>query len=196
MDRCKIIGLTGQTGAGKSTVLSCFEENGACVFNADLAVKKIYESGSACLKAVAAEFGADIINPDQSLNRKLLAQRAFSSPESTQKLNSLVHPFVTALLLRMIKEVRPKVLIVDAPQLFESDLDAVCDVVISVVADEKTRLQRITERDGIDEKQARLRLSVQLDESFFREHSDYIIENNTGIASLLKKAKEISDKII
>ncbi len=196
MDRCKIIGLTGQTGAGKSTVLSCFEKNGVCVFNADLAVKKIYESGSACLKAVAAEFGADIINPDQSLNRKLLAQRAFSSPESTQKLNSLVHPFVTALLLRMIKEVRPKVLIVDAPQLFESDLDAVCDVVISVVADEKTRLQRITERDGIDEKQARLRLSAQLDESFFREHSDYIIENNTGIASLLKKAKEISDKII
>lgn len=196
MDRCKIIGLTGQTGAGKSTVLSCFEENGACVFNADLAVKKIYESGSACLKAVAAEFGADIINPDQGLNRKLLAQRAFSSPESTQKLNSLVHPFVTALLLRMIKEVRPKVLIVDAPQLFESDLDAVCDVVISVVADEKTRLQRITERDGIDEKQARLRLSAQLDESFFREHSDYIIENNTGLASLLKKAKEISDKII
>lgn len=196
MDRCKIIGLTGQSGAGKSTVLSCFEQSGIRVFNADLAVKEIYESGSACLKAVAAEFGADIITPGQVLNRRLLAQRAFSSRENTQKLNSLVHPFVTALLLRKIKETKPKVLIVDAPQLFESNLDAVCDVIISVVADEETRLHRICERDGIDEHQARMRLSAQLDEKFFRDNSDFIIVNNADKASLLKKAKEISDKIL
>ena len=96
----KLIGLTGQSGAGKTTVLRCWAERGASVFDSDLAVKKIYESGSPCLKAVAAEFGSDILRNDGTLDRALLAQRAFSDPARTQALNELVHPFVTAELYK------------------------------------------------------------------------------------------------
>lgn len=196
MNRCRIIGLTGQSGAGKSTVLSCFESRGVCVFNSDLAVKRIYESGSVCLKAVAAEFGEDIINPDKSLNRALLAQRAFASRENTERLNSIVHPFVTTELLKLLKEQKPDVLICDAPQLFESGIYVLCDYIISVVADESIRLERICARDGISREQAMLRINAQLSESFFRENSDFVIENNSDEKSLLDRAKGIFDKLV
>ena len=196
MKHCKIIGLTGQTGAGKTTVLRCWQQKGVCVFDSDLAVRRIYDSGSPCLKAVAAQFGADILNDDQSLNRPLLAQRAFATPENTRILNELVHPFVLAQMLKVIKRERPGIMVCDAPQLFESDLDVLCDVIVSVLAHEETRIGRICKRDGITREQAQARVSAQLDEAFFRAHSDYVLENNGSQAELLHKAEEIAQVII
>ena len=195
MRTVKLIGLTGQSGAGKTTVLRCWAERGASVFDSDLAVKKIYESGSPCLKAVAAEFGSDILRNDGTLDRALLAQRAFSDPARTQALNELVHPFVTAELLKQIKAERPRILIIDAPQLFESDLDALCDLITAVTADEKLRLSRICVRDGVSEAQARLRLSAQHDEAFFRKNADHVLENNGNTEELLIKAGALYDMI-
>ena len=95
MKRCRILGLTGQSGAGKSTVAEFLEQNGFYVISADLLVKKIYNSGSPCLKTIAAVFGEDIISDNGTPDRKLLAKRAFSSKENTALLSSIVHPFVT-----------------------------------------------------------------------------------------------------
>lgn len=173
-----------------------FTDRGVRAFNADLAVKSIYESGSPCLKAVAAQFGGDIINQDNTLNRALLAQRAFSSPENTQMLNSLVHPFVTVELLKLLKNENPEVLVIDAPQLFESGLDVICDIIISVVADRETRLDRICRRDKITREQALQRVNAQHDEYFFRENSDFVIVNNSDEKSLLERAEGIFDIII
>lgn len=196
MIRCKIIGLTGQSGAGKSTVLRCWQDKGACIFDSDLAVRRIYETNSACLNAVAARFGADIIDGGGQLIRPLLAQRAFSSAENTQALNELVHPFVTAEMLKLIKREQPEYIVCDAPQLFESNIDVLCDVIVSVTADEAARIKRICLRDGISPEQARLRISAQLDERFFREHSDIVIENDRDEADLIKKAEKVYDLIV
>lgn len=179
MKKIKLIGLTGQTGAGKSTVARIFAENGYTVINADSLVSKVYNENKACLSAVAARFGQDIINPDGSLNRQLLAQRAFSSPENTKALGELVHPFVLSLTLRELKNVKTDV-VFDAPQLFESGIDVLCDAVAAVVADESVRLKRIIARDNITEQQALQRINAQYDEEFFRQNCDYIIENNSG----------------
>ncbi len=195
MHKCKIIGLTGQSGAGKSTVANYYKSLGAFVFNADDAVRKIYESGSACLNAVAARFGRDIINPDKSLNRKLLAQRAFSSPEETAALNSIVHPFVTAELFSQIKRYNPRLLILDAPQLFEGNLDVICDGIISVISPENMRLNRICQRDGLTAAQAKQRINAQHDEYYFMDNSDFVIINDSDKQALLKRAKEIYDII-
>lgn len=193
MKNGKIIGLTGQSGAGKTTVLRCWEQKGACVFDSDLAVRRVYESGSPCLKAVAAEFGADIIRPDGTLDRARLARRAFADAARTQALNELVHPFVTAALLKQIKAARPRLLVIDAPQLFESNLDALCDVIVAVTAKEALRLSRICRRDGVSEAQARLRMNAQHDESFFRENADYVLENNGDTEALLHQADRLFD---
>lgn len=183
MKKFKIIGLTGQSGAGKSTVSAMLSnKEGYVVVNADTLVAKIYSNGSPCLKTISAIFGDDIIKPDGAPDRKLLAQRAFSSKENTALLSKIVHPFVTAEFLNELKQLdcnKISTVIYDAPQLFESNFDVVCDVIISVVADKKVRLERICKRDNITKEQAELRINAQLDEEFFRKNSDCVIENNT-----------------
>ena len=99
MKKYKIIGLTGQTGAGKSTVSAVLAKGGAAVIDADRLVAELYKPESVCLRVLSAEFGEDIILPDKSLDRKKLAQRAFASKEKTALLGSLIHPFVLSLFL-------------------------------------------------------------------------------------------------
>lgn len=187
MKKCRIIGLTGQSGSGKSTVAGFLDQNGFYVINADLLVRKIYESGSPCLKTIAAVFGEDIITENGTPDRKLLAKRAFSSKENTELLGSIVHPFVTAELFVEIKKAAESgvtTIVYDAPQLFESNADVICDEIISVTAEKSVRLERICKRDNISKENALMRMNAQLDEEFFRENSDYIIENNSDISSL------------
>ncbi|MGN0508804.1 MAG: dephospho-CoA kinase [Ruminococcus sp.] len=187
MKKCRILGLTGQSGAGKSTVAEFLEQNGFYVISADLLVKKIYNSGSPCLKTIAAVFGEDIISDNGTPDRKLLAKRAFSSKENTALLSSIVHPFVTAELFTQIKKAAESgatTVVYDAPQLFESNADVICDEIISVTAEKSVRLERICKRDNISKENALMRMNAQLDEEFFRENSDYIIENNSDLSSL------------
>lgn len=195
MKKCKIIGLTGQSGAGKSTVADYFSAHNIKVINADVLVHKIYESESACLGTVSAVFGDDIIKPNGSLDRKLLAKRAFSSKENTNLLSSIVHPFVMAEFLKETKKAiadKANMVVYDAPQLFESNADVICDFIVSVVASEAVRIERICKRDNISQDLAKMRINVQLSEDYFRENSDYILENNSDIDTL----KEQFDKLL
>lgn len=123
MNRIKIVGITGQSGAGKSTVSAYFAKNGMCVINADEIVKNLYTPDSVCLKAVSGVFGQDVILSDGNIDRPLLAKRAFSSKENTHLLNSIVHPFVTYEFMQMAKQAQTdgkSVVIYDAPQLLKA----------------------------------------------------------------------------
>lgn len=194
MKKTKLIGLTGQSGAGKSTASEYLRSIGLTVIDADKLVKEIYDNDSICLKAVCAVFGNDIVK-DNILDRRLLAQRAFSSKENTKLLSNIVHPFVTAKCLSILKETDEDIIIYDAPQLFESNFDAVCDCIISVVADENIRLERICKRDNISEELALMRMSVQLDEEFFIKNSNYVLKNNSTKENLISQLQEIFSKI-
>lgn len=194
MKKYKIIGLTGQSGAGKSTVAGFIESESVCVISADLLVKQIYSSNAACVRSLAAAFGSDIIDSNGVIIRPSLAKKAFSSKENTQLLNSLVHPFVIAEFLKECKNAADngaKIIVFDAPQLFESNADVFCDVIISVVADANIRTERICRRDGISYEQAQMRINAQLDEQFFKENSDYVIDNNGDIEYVRMQVKEI-----
>lgn len=187
MRKYRLIGLTGQSGAGKSTVSRLFAERGATVIDADALVREIYSASSPCVAVIASVFGGDCLLENGAVNRKLLAERAFSSPERTALLGSIVHPFVTAELLKRLRGTEG-IVIYDAPQLFESGADAVCDLVIAVTAAEETRVERIIRRDGVTDGQARLRVGAQLSEEFFRVNADIIIENNDDADTLRRNA--------
>ena len=192
MKRTKIIGLTGQSGAGKSTVGEVFSELGIKVISADSLVAKIYKSNSPCLKTISACFGDDLITRDGEPDRKLLAQRAFSSAENTALLGKIVHPFVTAELFAELKDNPRELVVYDAPQLFEANAEVICDCVVSVVADEEIRTSRILLRDKISREKIAQRFKVQLCEDFFRQNSDFVIENNGEIEKLRQQVEKIA----
>ena len=192
------IGLTGQTGAGKSTVSGFAEEMGYKIINADKVAREVMGNNSECVKRLAEIFGSDIINGDGSLNRKLLAQRAFSSRENTDILNNITHPAIIAKVREYIDMYAKEsdVIIFDAPQLFESGGDKMCDTIIAVVAPVEVRLKRLMSRDGISERDVLMRMNVQFDEDFFRAKCDHIIDGSKSVEDVRKQFKEIVEKVM
>lgn len=175
------IGLTGPTGAGKSAVSSVATQLGFQVINCDVIARKAVQKGSIGLLKLASVFGEDILNADDTLNRKKLAEKAFSSKEKTDLLNETLLPYIRKLIDSEIKS--DKVLL-DAPTLFESGADSDCDFTVAVLADSKIRLKRIMNRDNIDEAAALLRMSAGKDDAFYIDKADYILYNNGEIDEL------------
>ncbi|MCI6581698.1 MAG: dephospho-CoA kinase [Oscillospiraceae bacterium] len=198
LDGVMVIGLTGQTGSGKTTACRIFRDNGFAVINADEVARMIMDPGSVCLKEVADCFGSHILNEDMSLNRQKLADIVFNNPKKLELLNSISYPHITSEILALIRENSSKgnkLILLDAPTLFESRADDFCEIIISVIADENMRLRRIMERDGLTEEQALSRMKSQHNEKFFVDNSDFIIKNNDGINGLDDIVNEMSAKI-
>lgn len=193
-----VVGLTGQTGAGKSTVSKVFADNGFAVINADYISRMVVEKGTDCLAEIVDIFTRDILNEDGSLNRKALGNIVFSDRTKLEMLNTIIYPYITSEILKQIKDFSDsgqKLVLLDAPTLFESHADDFCEIIISVLADDEIREERIIKRDGITKKQANDRMSCQHDAEFFAAHSDYVIQNNDTLEVLNSISKEVSDKI-
>ena len=199
IEKVYLVGLTGPTGSGKSEVSRVMAERHIPVIDADALAREVVEPGSECLKRLAEEFSEDILQEDGSLNRRQLAKRAFATPEDTRLLNSITHPYIierTKQILMTLEQMREPAAILDAPLLFESGMNAVCEFTAAVVAPAGRRLQRIMQRDHIPADTAKQRMDVQLSESFFREHSDAVLENNADFSDLWDAAQELSAKTI
>ncbi|MEG0614522.1 MAG: dephospho-CoA kinase [Oscillospiraceae bacterium] len=198
LNLAKVIGLTGQSGSGKTTVCEVFRNNGFSVINADLIARQVMEKGEPCLKEVHETFTDDVLAEDGSLNRKKLADVVFSDTEKLNLLNTICYPYITEKILIRIKALTDEgkqLILLDAPTLFESRADDFCELIISVIADEKIRINRIIERDNINEEKAKNRLNSQHDDKYYADNSDFIIINNKDLKTLISKAKEVSDKI-
>lgn len=172
------LGLTGPTGAGKTTVARLLEQNGIPLVDADAIARTVTEKGSPVLSALADTFGKDILFPDGSLDRRALAAVAFSSKENTEKLNAVTHPAILARIRRALADATGDAVVLDAPLLFETGLDALCDHTAAIVADEAVRLARITARDSISEEEAKKRMAVQPDTAFYAARADILLYNN------------------
>lgn len=176
----KIIGLTGLTGAGKSTVAQKLMAYGCYHIDADKVAREVINNNENVKNKLKERFGSDVINADGTTNRPLLASRAFANEESTNALNSITHPAVIEEIKSIIKdmeEVGYRGVIIDAIALFESGLDALCDFNVTVIAPKEIRLERIMKRDNITEEKALERINAQKDESFFTSKADFVLWN-------------------
>ena len=199
LDGVMVIGLTGQTGAGQSTGSKVFVQTGFRLIDADAISRHVVARGSHCLADLQECFTDAILTPDGELDRKVMASIAFSDHRKLEMLNTIMYPYIVGEILRMIhrfSQQNHKLILLDAPTLFESRADDFCDLIISVVAKPELRMQRIMERDHISEKAAQQRMEMQLTEEFFRLHSDTVLENNSSFSELWDAAQELSAKLI
>lgn len=191
-----ILGLTGKTGAGKSTVAAYLKKKGCFIIDGDVIAREIVMPPSEALKELAEAFGRDILLPDGTLDRKALAAKAFSSKEKTDLLNSVTHPHIKRRFEELISKARQEgfaAAVIDAAALLESDCRELCEKIIVVHADEKLRLERILRRDGITREQAMTRINGQKDDNYYFEKADIIIRNgeDTNLENELDKLKEL-----
>jgi len=176
----KIIGITGLTGAGKGTVAQRLVAHGAYHIDADKVARDVINNSEAVKIKLKQHFGDDVVNPDGTTNRPLLAQRAFADTDSTNALNAITHPAVTEKIKQIIdenKDLGYSCIVIDAIALFESGEDKLCDFTVAVCAPVDIRLERIMKRDGITEEKAMERINAQKDESFFTRQADFILWN-------------------
>lgn len=173
-----VIGITGPTGAGKTTALNALRELGVEVIDADAVYHGLLAESRELKKALVSAFGSDILDKDGQVDRRALAQAVY--PDRLPELNAITHPFVVdeveCQIARAEERGYPGVAI-DAIALVESGLARRCDAVVAILAPLELRIRRIMARDGIDEAYARRRALAQKEEAFFRANSQYVLEN-------------------
>ena len=182
--------MTGPTGAGKGAVASYFAKHGIPTVNADTTYHTLLAQGGAMTTELAATFGTDILREDGKVDRKRLGKTVFgkeNTPELLKVLNIITHKYVVIAIkeqLAALEKDGARAAVIDAPQLFEAELEQICEAVIGVIARPDIRLARITARDGITEEAAQNRINAQHAEDFFRAKCHFILENNEDLAAL------------
>ena len=181
-----VIGLTGGSGCGKGYICKIFSDFGIKSADAD----KIYHDivsipDSPCLAELSGYFGSEILKPDGSLNRSKLSQIVFASgaEKKLKYLNETTHKYVLNDCRKWLAERKAngdEIALIDAPMLFESGFDKLCNKVVSVTANRETQIARVMKRDGISEEVAISRLQKQKSNSYYESKSDYVLDNSSA----------------
>ncbi len=184
MGRLYVVGLTGPTGAGKTTVSRFLAQNGYPVIDADIVAREAVLPNTRCLKEIRQTFGEAVIHPDGSLNRRALGDIVFADNIRLKQLEQILYPGIIVRIDDRLKQYRQDgvpVVILDAPTLFESGADSLCGRIIVVMAPRKTRITRIMARDNLSEKQAMERVTAQQSDAFYLDRADYVVDNTTAV---------------
>ncbi len=189
----KIVGLTGRSGCGKSTVSAHYRSLGYPVADADVVAREVLQPGSCCVEQLAEVFGEEIIGPDGAIQRRLLADKAFALPNGSQILVDITHPEITRRLLAAAESAKQQgceVFFVDGAVIVGAPFEAYCDEIMLVTAPLEQSVQRICARDEISEESARRRLDAQLSEETLRAVCRVEIRNDSDLQTLLNRADE------
>lgn len=176
-----VLGITGGLATGKSSVARLFRERGVTVFSADEAARATLNASA--LHQIADAFGEEMLRPDGSLDRFRLGSRIFADSAARSLLNRITHPPILRLLRSQIESARAdlpvgSLIAVEVPLLYETELSGWFDSVLVVSASESVQLARLMERNGLDESEARRRISAQFPMSYKEASADYVVTNN------------------
>ena len=194
----EVIGLTGQIGAGKSTVRKLLKAKGAAVIDADSVAHEVADNSLSCLTDIVEHFSCMVLDEKGKLNRRALGRIVFSDRKKLALLNKIMFPYIVSAIKGQVtayEQAGAQIIVIDGATLIESGCAKMCSVLVSVTADEETRLTRIIHRDGISKRDAVRRVSAQNPEEFYIKASDYVIKNNGTPGDLERAAKKVLDEI-
>ena len=187
-----IIGITGGTGCGKTTLLKVIAEKGGLILDCDAIYHQLLATDESLLHAIRNRFPGTVENGQ--LQRKKLGAIVFSDDKALLDLNIITHSAIRKEVLRQL-ESNPKLAAIDAIALFEGGLGELCDVTVAVTAPAEVRVQRLMKRDSISEDYARSRIAAQHEESWFRERCDYCLVNDGEMDAFATKCLDFLSKI-
>jgi len=195
LNKVKIIGLTGQSGAGKTTVSSYLHSKGFFTVDADKISREVLNT-SECKEQIAKFFGKEVFLQDGNIDRKKLREKAFLSAENVKILNEITHPEILKRIRLLLKKYESSkgITVLDVPLLFETGLNGLCDVVIAVLASKNLRARRIINRDKIDLNAVKMRIDTQKEDIFYKNRADFIISNDSSKEDLFAKVDEVLEK--
>lgn len=184
-----VLGLTGGIGTGKSSALKAFESRGAATICLDQLAKEQAKPGREGYRAIVKAFGPCILNEDKSINRALLGRVIFSDKRAKAGLERVTHPLILKEMRRLVGKLSGLV-VVDVPLLFEKKLQKNFDATMVISCKPQKQLQRIIKRDGLNSKEARLRIKAQMPLDEKRRMADVSIDNDKNIKHLDKHIHE------
>ena len=177
-----VIGITGPTGAGKTSALRALERLGGLVLDCDAIYHQLLRTDTALRAAITGAFGP-VFGPDGTLDRQKLGTVVFADPAALDRLNAIIYERLPRELLRRIDDTDAPLVGIDAINLVESGLARLCRRTVAVLAPAETRVHRIMARDGIPEDYARLRVQAQKPDEFYRAHCTDVLVNDAGSPS-------------
>ena len=187
-----IIGITGGTGCGKTTLLNLIRDRDGLILDCDAIYHELLATDRAMLQAIGTRFPGTVENG--VLQRKRLGAIVFADEQALLDLNRITHGAVKAEVLRRLEEA-PALAAIDAIGLFEGELAPLCDVTVAVTAPVELRVLRLMARDGISEEYARSRIAAQHSDEWFADKCDYVLENNGSFDAFATKCLAFLDEL-
>ncbi len=190
-----VIGLTGGIATGKSTVSNYFKKLGITVVDADAIAKQVVAPNSPSLKKIKAHFGSQIVLDNGELNRVELRKLIFSNESEKLWLNNLLHPIIRQEILEQLNAANGSYVILDAPLLFENNLDELCEKTLLVDIPEELQIMRGSERDGVNKEQIKQIIAAQMPRIIKLKKADYVIDNTLSLDKTYAQAMAIHQKL-
>ena len=188
-----IIGITGGTGCGKTTLLREIEARGGLILDCDAVYHELLTRDMELLNAIEARFPGVVV--EKKLERKKLGAIVFADPQALADLNAITHGAIKAEIVRRLAE-KPALAAIDAIALFEGGLAQLCDATVAVCAPFDARVERLMRRDGITRAYAENRIRAQKSESWFRQMCGHTLENNGTPQEFQQACRAFLDKLL
>lgn len=195
-----ILGITGNIASGKSTIAGAFARLGAALVDADQLARDVVAPKSPVLQTLVARFGAEILLPEGSLDRERLGQIIFTDSVARQDLNQIMHPAIGQLAVERLQQLKKKpglsLVVYEAPLLFEAGAEGRVDQVLVVKIEPQVQVQRLMQRDQLDEVAAQQRIATQMPQGEKLARADYVIDNSGTVAEALQQVDSLWQELV